>query len=213
MVETSIIEQIEAKCAGDNIPRHYLGLSEIGHHCPRWLWYAHHGAAATLTEGRTIRLFRLGNMVEDGIISDLRGIGWDITDQQKEVEITQDGITLNGHIDGIANGTHVLEIKSANDKSFNVCMKVGYEKWNQKYKAQLHTYMVLCGLKKSIAIVENKNDSRLYIEEINLDSDYVTKLLIDVFSAITAIEPPDRTCPDASWYQSKFCNRSSLCFK
>jgi len=38
----SIIDMIEAKRAGDNIPRQYLGLSEIGHKCPRWLWYAHH---------------------------------------------------------------------------------------------------------------------------------------------------------------------------
>ena len=207
----SIIDMIEAKRAGDNIPRQYLGLSEIGHKCPRWLWYAHHNTPQKLVEGRIIRLFRTGNIIEDAIISDLESIGIEVTDRQREVEIVNGDIVLKGHIDGIVSG-QLLEIKSAGEKYFKQLLKVGYEKWNPKYKAQAHVYMVLCDLEECMVIVENKNDSNLYIETLKIDRDYVTKLLIDVFAAITLPEPPDRICPDVSWYESKCCKYQEVCF-
>lgn len=202
---------IEAKRAGDNIPRQYLGLSEIGNKCPRWLWYAHHNTPSKPVEGRIIRLFRTGNIIEDAIISDLESIDIEVTDRQREVEIVNGDIVLRGHIDGIVSG-QLLEIKSANEKSFKQLLKVGYEKWNPKYKAQAHVYMVLCDLEECMVVVENKNDSNLYIETLKLDRDYVTKLLIDVFAAITLPEPPERICPDVSWYESKCCKYQEFCF-
>ena len=207
----SIIDMIEAKRAGDNIPRQHLGLSEIGHKCPRWLWYAHHNTPSKPVEGRIIRLFRTGNIIEDAIISDLESIDIEVTDRQREVEIVNGDIVLRGHIDGIVSG-QLLEIKSTNEKYFKQLLKVGYEKWNPKYKAQAHVYMVLCDLEECMVIVENKNDSNLYIETLKLDRDYVTKLLIDVFAAITPDTPPDRMCPDISWYESKCCKYQEVCF-
>ena len=207
----SIIDMIEAKRAGENIPRQYLGLSEIGHKCPRWLWYAHHSAPSKPVDGRIIRLFRTGNIIEDAIISDLESIGIEVTDRQREVEIVNGDIVLKGHIDGIVSG-QLLEIKSASEKYFKQLLKVGYEKWNPKYKAQAHVYMVLCDLEECMVVVENKNDSNLYIETLKLDRDYVTKLLIDVFAAITLPEPPERICPDVSWYESKCCKYQEVCF-
>ena len=207
----SIVDMIEAKRAGDNIPRQYLGLSEIGNKCPRWLWYAHHNTPSKPVEGRIIRLFRTGNIIEDAIISDLESIDIEVTDRQREVEIVNGDIVLRGHIDGIVSG-QLLEIKSANEKYFKQLLKVGYEKWNPKYKAQAHVYMVLCDLEECMVIVENKNDSNLYIETLKLDRDYVTKLLIDVFAAITLPEPPERICPDVSWYESKCCKYQEFCF-
>jgi len=207
----SIVDMIEAKRAGENIPRQHLGLSEIGHKCPRWLWYAHHNTPSKPIEGRIIRLFRTGNIIEDAIISDLESIGIEVTDRQREVEIVNSNIRLVGHIDGIAAG-QLLEIKSASEKYFKQLLKVGYEKWNPKYKAQAHVYMVLCDLEECMVVVENKNDSNLYIETLKLDRDYVTKLLIDVFAAITLPEPPERICPDMSWYESKCCKYQEVCF-
>ena len=207
----SIVDMIEAKRAGENIPRQHLGLSEIGHKCPRWLWYAHHNTPSKPVEGRIIRLFRTGNIIEDAIISDLESIGIEVTDRQREVEIVNSNIRLVGHIDGIAAG-QLLEIKSASEKYFKQLLKVGYEKWNPKYKAQAHVYMVLCDLEECMVVVENKNDSNLYIETLKLDRDYVTKLLIDVFAAITLPEPPERICPDVSWYESKCCKYQEVCF-
>lgn len=207
----SIIDMIEAKRAGDNIPRQHLGLSEIGHKCPRWLWYAHHNTPSKPVEGRIIRLFRTGNIIEDAIISDLESIDIEVTDRQREVEIVNGDIVLRGHIDGIVSG-QLLEIKSTNEKYFKQLLKVGYEKWNPKYKAQAHVYMVLCDLEECMVVVENKNDSNLYIETLKLDRDYVTKLLIDVFAAITLPEPPERICPDVSWYESKCCKYQEFCF-
>lgn len=207
----SIVDMIEAKRAGDNIPRQHLGLSEIGHKCPRWLWYAHHNTPSKPVEGRIIRLFRTGNIIEDAIISDLESIDIEVTDRQREVEIVNGDIVLRGHIDGIVSG-QLLEIKSTNEKYFKQLLKVGYEKWNPKYKAQAHVYMVLCDLEECMVVVENKNDSNLYIETLKLDRDYVTKLLIDVFAAITPDTPPDRMCPDISWYESKCCKYQEFCF-
>ena len=162
----SIVDMIEAKRAGENIPRQHLGLSEIGHKCPRWLWYAHHNTPSKPIEGRIIRLFRTGNIIEDAIISDLESIGIEVTDRQREVEIVNGDIVLRGHIDGIVSG-QLLEIKSTNEKYFKQLLKVGYEKWNPKYKAQAHVYMVLCDLEECMVVVENKND-QTYIETLKL---------------------------------------------
>ena len=144
------------------------------------MWYAHHKTPAKPVDGRVIRLFRTGNIIEDAIINDLESIGIEVTDRQREVEIVNGDIVLKGHIDGIING-QLLEIKSAAEKYFKQLLKVGYEKWNPKYKAQAHVYMVLCELTECMVIVENKNDSTLYIETLKLDRDYVTNTSINSF--------------------------------
>ena len=199
--------------------RDYLGLSECGHECKRYLWYRHNGYTPSPIDGRVLRLFQLGNLIEDQAIADLRSAGFTLTDNQKEVTFEHNGITLRGHIDGIIEGLvesskpHLWECKSANDKSFKKLFNSGYEEWNPKYKAQIHIYATGLKLKNILVWVENKNDSTIYTERIKTNTEYAVNLLQDVFAAILMEDPPDRLCPSMSWYQSKWCDFSDVCWQ
>jgi hypothetical protein len=222
---TEILDQgspgqaVEAWYEANQKPRLYLGLSEIGHECPRYLYYRHHGYEPTEIDGRVIRLFQAGNNIEDQAIKDLRSAGYMITNNQKEVTFDYHDITLRGHIDGIITGLlesskpHLWECKSANDKSFKKLQKAGYEEWNPKYKAQIHVYALGLGLDNILAYVENKNDSSIYTERIKLDKEYAVNLLQDVFEAISKPEPPERKCPSQSWYAAKWCDFAGVCWQ
>jgi len=211
---------VEAWYEANNTPRIHLGLSQIGHKCKRYLWYCHHGYKQTEIKGRVLRLFNLGNIIEDSIVFDLRQAGYVVHSAQKEVHFEYKGLRLVGHIDGIVDGLiessqpHLLEIKSANEKSFKQLLKLGsYEKWNEKYKAQVHNYMLGLKLKRCLVIVENKNTSELYTERIRLDKNYIINALEVVFEAISMHSPPERSCPRADWYEAKWCGFWGECFK
>ena len=211
---------IEAMYEANYKPRTYLGLSEVGHTCQRYLWYAYNGYLKPTPDGRVLRLFELGNLIESHIINDLRACGYRVFHQQIAVVFTDDKLTLKGHIDGKIEGltesskTHLLEIKSANEKSFNELLKLkSYEKWNVKYKTQIHLYMLGLKLERCLVIVYCKNDSRLYTERIKLNKEYAIGKLIDVFGIIKYSYNPDRACPRQDWYEAKFCNYYQECWK
>ena len=48
-----------------------LGLSQIGHECKRWLWYKYNNYDSIPPNGRTLRLFKLGESIENLLYYDL----------------------------------------------------------------------------------------------------------------------------------------------
>ena len=52
--------------------RPHLGASQIGHPCSRALWYGFRWALAKDFDGRMLRLFETGQLVENRLIRDLR---------------------------------------------------------------------------------------------------------------------------------------------
>jgi CRISPR/Cas system-associated exonuclease Cas4 (RecB family) len=201
-------------------PRHHLGLSQAGHECKRNLWYTHKGEQEKDIEGRVLRLFQLGNVLEDQMIADLRACGMLVYGQQKEVTFTQGGVTLVGHIDGIVNGLveapstpHLFECKSASKKKFDELLKLGsYEKWNPVYGWQVQFYMVGLRLKRAVVFVYCKDDSSLYMERIRVDKEATVERLQSVFEAITSPIEPDRLCKRADFYLAKWCPFHDQCF-
>lgn len=209
-------------------PRGYLGLSQAGHECPRFLWYTHHGYVGQPAEGRVLRLFQLGNLVERQVIADLKKAGCKCYYSQREVKFSQDGLKLLGHIDGIVTGlteapkkSHLLEIKSANKKKFDELVKLSsYEKWNETYYWQVQFYMLGLSeqasmfkqVKRAVVIVYCKDDSRLYMERLCLDKEAAIERLQRVFEAISAREAPERACPRPDNYKAKFCDFWEQCW-
>lgn len=213
----------------DLINRHYeqarrtrthLGLSQAGHECKRFLWFTHRGEHGKEIEGRVLRLFQLGNMLEDQVVDDLRACGLLVHGSQRPVEFTQNGVRLVGHIDGIVSGLveapktpHLFECKSASKKKFEELLKLGsYEAWNEQYRWQVQFYMLGLRLKRAAAFVYCKDDSRLYMERIRMDKEATVEKLNSVFEAITSPIAPDRLCPRADFYKAKFCDFHALCF-
>lgn len=198
--------------------RGYTGLSEIGHKCNRFLWYAKEGTPCPTPDGRILRLFRLGEYIEDQVISDLTNAGFNVTDQQKKIVFDFEGKSICGHIDGIITGLkeskkpHILEVKSASEKRFNQLKKVGYEKWSEPYKCQVHCYMLGAELDRALVWVENKNTSDSYTERIRLNSEYAVKRLQRMFKIMKQKHIPEGTCPRADWYEAKWCRYYETCF-
>lgn len=217
--ETSTVKAIDLWYEAQRVQRRRLGLSQVGHKCGRYLWYKHRGYDEEPIDGRTLRLFELGNILERQLVFDLAAIGVSITDCQKPVKISLDGITLNGSIDGIATGLiessqpHLWEMKTMNDKGFTKLLKDGYEAYNEQYKAQIHTYMLGLNLKRAFVTVYNKNTSALYQERIALKKDWIIDRLQDAFKAISMDTEPERSCPRPDWWEAKWCAFYKECFK
>lgn len=217
--ETSTVRAIDLYYEANRTPRRRLGLSQIGHKCKRYLWYKHQGYDEAPIDGRTLRLFELGNILEEHIALDLARIGVSITHRQYPVKFTLDDITLHGSIDGIATGLiessqpHLWECKTMNDKGFAKLLKDGYEAYNEQYKAQVHAYMLGLKLNRAFVTVYNKNTSALYQERIALKKDWIVDRLNDVFRIIAMETEPERACPRADWFEAKMCPFYEECFQ
>jgi len=198
--------------------RRRLGLSQVGHKCNRFLWNKHHGFPEPVPEGRVLRLFELGNMIEDRMIKDLEQCGFIITQKQHPVEISLNGITLTGSCDGVISGLiessqpNLWECKSMGSKGFSKLLKCGYEAYNDQYKGQVHAYMLGLGLSRAFVTVYNKDTSELYQERIKLQKDWIIEKLQSVFDAIAQLLPPERLCPRATHWEARWCPYYQICF-
>ena len=218
--ENSTVAMVDKAYEADFVQRRRLGLSQVGHQCKRFLWYKHHGLDEPVPDGRVLRLFQLGNLLEDQIVKDLRLAGCIVYGAQKKIKITMDGITLTGSCDGLIQGiveapqtVHLWECKTMGAKGFKTLLKDGYEAYNPQYKGQIHTYMLGLGLNRAFVTVYNKDTSAMYQERIKLNKGWVVDMLQDVFQAIRQPEPPDRRCPRADWWEGKLmCNFYEECF-
>lgn len=215
-------EEIDAYYEASYKPRLGLGLSKIGHKCPRFLWYSYNKFVPDNNpSGRILRLFEQGNMIEKLVIKDLIACGYSIHSQQYEVSFEYDGYKITGHIDGVIEGLkesikpHLLEIKSIKDAEFSKLEKArSYEAWKEhEYKAQIHCYMMGLGLERCLVAGYNKNDSNLYFERIRINKEYAVNLLKRVFDIISQKNMPLRTCPKSDWFEAKGCDFYKTCFQ
>ena len=216
-----LVKAIDTEYERRNIPRSYLGLSECGDKCQRVLWYKYNKIKATRKlDGRILRLFQLGNVLEEQMRKDLMDAGYAMCYDQKEISFEYQGLKLTGHIDGIisnlqeSNKPHLWECKTCNQTSFNKLLKLNsYEQWNEKYKFQVHAYMLGLELDRCLINVYNKNDSNIYTERIKLDKPWIINKLQVVFKTIgRETLPPTRTCPKLDWYEAKWCSYSKTCW-
>lgn len=213
------VEAIDRYYEANQSQRRRLGLSQAGHKCPRFLWYKHKGYDEPKIDGRVLRLFQLGNLLEEQTINDLKDCGFTLHSQQSPVEITNDGITLTGSIDGIIEGLieapctrHLFEHKTASKKKYDELLKKGYREWNEVYYWQTQFYMLGLKLKRAAAFVYCKDDSRLYMERIELDQDKTIDRLQDIFIAISKETQPERLCETSEQFDAKWCPFYNVCF-
>jgi hypothetical protein len=211
-----IIDELKKYCNKNNEIRNYLGISQIGHSCDRYLWYKHKGIEETKPTDRTLMIFRLGNLIESDLVDILKKTDLPITKQQHQCVIPLDNINLIGHIDGICtiDGEDLLwECKTMNQKSFNTLLKVGYDDYSVIYKAQLHAYMLCMELKKAIVTVYNKNDSSLYEEIVNLNKEYIMDIIYRLNIILNSSQNQRRECPLSNFWKAKMCGFKNICWE
>jgi len=151
-------------------PRGYIGCSQIGHACDRYIWLNKYGQMTWEVSVRKQRIFERGHLEEKrvfALIEYLEGITID----------ESQGWFLDEHLEGSCDGIlrdrngerYILEIKTMNDAAFRALKKYGLGKSNAIYWAQCQAYMHLSGIPKTIFLAVNKNDESMYEELIAYD--------------------------------------------
>ena len=215
--EISTVKAVDLAYESTRTERNWLGLSQAGHKCHRYCWYKHNGYQGKQIDGRVLRIFQMGNLVEKQMMFDLAQAGVAITQDQKNISFDYGDITLRGHIDGVVTGLieskepHLFEAKSMNENGFKKLLKYGYEDYNEQYKFQIHAYALAMKLNNIFILVYNKNSSTLYQERIKLKKDWIIDKLQDVFAAIAG-DIPERTCPRVDFWEAKWCDFYKECF-
>lgn len=154
--------------------------------CYRERWFTFRGYEMDTGKGfswnpRLLRIFRLGHIIEDEVVSLLEASGYAVKSQQLELGT---GKWL-GHIDGLIDMGRggipdwcLLEIKSANTARFELLKQLGsYGAWNKGYAAQIQAYLYhLDGIQDAVVIVYNKDSSELYTERVLFDLDVALEI-------------------------------------
>lgn len=209
----------------DRNPRPYMGISMIGHKCPRYLWLMFHWAVRQSFPGRMLRLFRRGQLEERQIVDDLKRIGCVVThtgDDQKEYDF---GCWVKGHSDGIIEcglpeapkKKHVLECKTHNDKSFNELQKKGVKEAKYLHWAQMQCYMLGEKTDRALYFAVDKDNDQIYTERPHLDRDEAEHLIERAQDIAVDIFMPMGISQDPTWYECKmcpcwdFCHQSHVC--
>lgn len=193
-------------------PRSYLGCSELGHPCERYLWYSfRHFPRNEPFPGRVRMIFEMGNVVEDIVIGRMRDAGFEIWGQQNGYEMV-DG-WCQGHCDGICshemlgNRPHLLEIKSASNSKWLKFCDSGI-KLEPKYAAQVQLYMGFEKLERCVFLVYNKDNSDIYTEIVHFQPRTFSALQEKAKRIIVANSIPDKSNrkEDCKW-----CDYSIIC--
>ena len=197
--------------------RTYLGMSEIGHECSRYLWYSFHWAYADTVPNRLRRLWARGHREEPVLFELLQSIGYICEDPQTEF------VDILGHFKGHWDGTvsnvieapktkHLFEAKTLSDKNFKKLCKERLEKYSSAYWAQVHLYMHYGKLTRCFFIAVNKNDDSLYIERVRFDSAIASFYIEKAKSIILDSHPPARAFPGPTYYKCKWCSAKDQCW-
>ena len=169
MLSASIFNRIDEVISEQNDRnRGHMGFSGIGDDDERKIWLNFHWCLSSSFDGRMLRLFDLGNRIEDQVVDYIKStnvIGVSPVDKDgKQYRAS----ALGGHFSGSCDGfvrkvlpeameeVLLLEVKSANDKRFKeLCKLADYQGWSKTYQWQIHAYMGIFGVKKTLAVVNN----------------------------------------------------------
>ena len=195
--------------------RDYVGMSQIGHSCHRYLQYIHYWAFESTIDMRVNRLFNIGHNSEDMMIADLATQGIITLEAQKEIV----GFSghWKGHIDGIAKQPgekdRLIEFKTCNAKSFKDLKAKGVEASKPVHYAQMQMYMGGLDLEQSIYMAYNKNDSEYHIEFVDYDEDAHKELKEKAEEIVLSPELLPRIGTNSpTWFECKYCDARKTCF-
>jgi len=195
--------------------RPYLGLSQIGHSCHRYLQYCHYWAFESSYSSRIKRLFDVGHSAEEVMIADLTSVGITVENQQQSIVAT--GGHWKGHTDGTGfncDGKFLVEFKTHNDKSFKDLKKNKVKKAKPVHYGQCQAYMGYLNLDKCLYMATNKNDSEYYIEWIEFDLDYFSDSRRKEAEIIMSdVLLPKIGTGQATWFECKMCDARHVCHK
>lgn len=217
--ESSTVRAIYAAYEAAN--QHYdsLGISvgEIATECDRALFYGLRWASAPeAITGRTLSIFRTGDMWEERLVGDLQAVGVEVWGQQDRIRLVAGHV--RGKCDGKAMGVpeapkteHLCEFKSSNAKGFRDIVAKGCRVAKPLHYAQCQIGMHAFGLTRALYVVVNKDDDSRYAERIEYDAEYCLRTLARAERIIGLAEPPSRLSDDPEFFGCRFCKHKPVC--
>ncbi len=194
-------------------PRDYIGASSIGGECSRQIWYEFKGEKADKIPGKIQITWLIGKLLEDMIINLLRSCGLLVYNAQGECRDI-DLPYFRGHYDGfIVDYNSILEIKTANNSSFNRFKKLGCKKWDFQYYCQVQSYMGMSGINSAYILVLNKDNSEIFDENILFDKNCYESLKKKAEMIYRSEMEPDRISNNPAWYVCKNCKYRKVCHR
>ena len=211
----TVLDGVLEKQHSEEPHRGHLGMSQIGHEDARTLWLKFRWSLPDAPEARMLRIFRLGNLLEDETAILLRLL------PDLELHTGQNGQQfrfreLGGHFAGSMDGCllgvpeapktwHVWEAKSANGKRFKELIKAeSIHAWDETYWTQSQCYMGASGMNRCLFTVYNKDTSEIYAERIRLDKTIWPAMIARAERVISAAEPPASIYPNREFFKVRF---------
>lgn len=201
----------------------FIAASEAGQECARAIWYGFRWASPPESaNARMLRLFATGDREEKRILADLSDVpGVTVWDRDPETA-KQFRAELSGYVavkvDAVALGLpeapkspHVVECKTANDKSFVPIKAKGVQKGKPEHWLQVQLGMAGLAIKRGLYFLVNKNTDEEYVERIKPDAEAVERAVARLVSIAESPRPPGKIRDDATKPPCMFCQHRGVC--
>lgn len=211
--------------------RTYLGASRLGVACERALQYEYAQAPVDPgreTEGRMLRIFERGHVIEDCMVTWLRDAGFDLRTRKADGEqfgfIALDG-RLQGHVDGVIVGgpegfgyPALWENKCLGSKSWRELEKNRLAVAKPVYAAQIAVYQAYLELHEHPALFTaiNADTMEIYAELVPFDAQLAQRMsdrAVKVISATDAGELLPRGFNDSTHFECRMCPWQDRCWR
>lgn len=195
--------------------RDYIGASEIGHACERYLFLKFHRFVwPEEFEPHMLRLFNRGHREEFSFEATLKAIGFEVLESCQGQGGFRHGF-FAGHWDGMMKRdglTYTAEYKTHSDKSFKLLKLDGVKDSKPMHYAQMCVYAKEQNADGMIYLAVNKNDDDLHIEVLPRDDGTANDMAARAKRIGSTFEMPKRIAKTATDYRCKMCSGKSVCF-
>jgi hypothetical protein len=216
--------------AQDKSVRAYLGMSQIGHACDRYLWLSFRWTAIRHIKASGLKAIEDGHAGEALMAQRLRMVdGITLLTEDKDGHqfgFTSVGGHFRGHMDGAILGIleapktwHVWEHKQVNPTKFKALSKAvekygeksALKNWDEIYYGQAVSYMGLSGMTRHYLTCSTPGGRETISVRTEANPQKAKQLIERAESIIFAPEPPSRISQDPAWYQCRLCDMRDLC--
>lgn len=211
--------------------RRYLGASRLGVACERALQYEYAQAPVDYgreIEGRMLRIFERGHVIEDSMVAWLHAAGFDLRTRDGNGE--QFGFSvldgrLQGHVDGVIVGgpegfTYpcLWENKCLGGKSWRELEKHRLAVAKPVYAAQIALYQAYLELHEHPALFTavNADTMEIYAELVPFDAALAQRMsdrAVKIITATDAGELLPRSFAEPTHFECRMCAWADRCWR
>lgn len=231
---TALMDAGMQRARASQSQREYLGGSRLGTSCERALQYEFAHAPVDPgreTQGRLLRIFERGHVMEDCMVAWLRDAGFDLRTRKASGEqfgFSALGGRLQGHVDGVVVAGPDLghdcgypalwENKCLGSKSWRELEKSRLAVAKPIYAAQVAVYQAYLELHEHPAIFTaiNADTMEIYTELVPFDEALAQRMsdrAVKVISATDAGELLPRGFNDSTHFECRMCQWQDRCWR